>query len=455
MKGKGMRSGLLEENFVEFNDLKLSPEKILGIAIDSRLVNPGDLFFALPGNRVDGHSFIKEAKDKGAVGVVLLKGKESLSEGLSFLAVEDVADNLRKLAKIVLQKKAIPIIGITGSLGKTTVKYFLKDLLSNEFNIFWSPKNYNTRLSLPMSIIMAEEEQDFLLLEMGSSEPGDLDQLLAFAPPTIAVLTGIAPQHAKFFANGIQGIAEEKARIFSSSLLTTALFPLDSPYTDLFHQKTQHVASVFTFANHDVQASFSFSLIKEDFVIIKHPQGETKIKIHFSYKPAYRNLLIAFSTAFIAGVPVEKLLFCIENNELKMPPMRFESVKRQGIVFINDAYNALPESMKAALEAMPSALNGKKIAVLAQMNEIGVYSEEGHKEAFISACQHVDYLICIGPFWECCKDVVPNAKKNKISFVFSTEEGAVYLQKLAQSGDIILLKGSRTFELEKLINLYE
>lgn len=212
---------------------------ILGAAIDSRKVQPGDLFFALTGNRVDGHSFLKEVALKRASGAVVREDYQGESFGLPLLRVPNVLSALQNLSKKRLAASSSKVIAITGSLGKTTTKEFTTELLRTHYRVFASPLSYNSQATVPLSILMAEGNEHFLILEMGMTHEGNIKNLISIAPPDISLITSVAMQHAINFSDGLAGISREKASIFSHPKTELGILNGDIP----------HFAEVFAVGN--------------------------------------------------------------------------------------------------------------------------------------------------------------------------------------------------------------
>ena len=421
---------------------------VQGVAIDSRKVTAGDLFFALPGNRVDGHAFLKEVAAKGAAGAVVREDFRGEDGGLPLIRVPDVLAALQDLARKTLAGRSSQVIAITGSLGKTTTKEFAAALLRSRYRVFSSPLSYNSQATVPLSILMADGNEDYLILEMGMTHEGNINNLISIAPPDIALITTIAVQHAINFSDGLAGISREKASIFSHAKTRLGLM----------HRDITHYEAV---ASTGACPKKTFSLAKREgdyFLetttggVRVHSKGEApcSCSLNLPIKVHHHNFLAAVALA--RNLDVSWSLIQEAAPSLKLPPMRFEAVEKQGILFINDAYNANPDAMKAALENLPKPQPGKKtIAVLSEMDALGAYSEEGHTSVAQAALQHADCLLCLGARCEAMCAVWSQAAKPVELFQNRTDLAAA-LKALAQPGDVILLKGARSYALDDLLN---
>ncbi|MCH9627419.1 MAG: UDP-N-acetylmuramoyl-tripeptide--D-alanyl-D-alanine ligase [Chlamydiales bacterium] len=423
---------------------------VKGVAIDSRKVKPGDLFFALPGNRVDGHDYLEEIAAKGAAGAVVSETYRGPAFNIPLLHVPDVLEALQDMARKSLEKRQTKVIAISGSLGKTTVKDFAATLIGAHFHVFASPESYNSQATVPLSILMADETEDYLILEMGMSHAGHLKKLISIAPPDIALLSTVAVQHAANFSDGLAGISREKASLFSHPKTELGIFHRDIHYYDEVYQTG--ACPKMTFSTTSKEADYYLELI-EDGVKISH-KGEAPVDIPLSLpNPAhYQNFLAAVCLARAVGVEwsvIQKAAPLVH-----LPSMRFEKVMKEGIVFINDAYNANPDSMKAALENLPQPEpGGKTIAVLSEMDALGMYTEGAHAQVAETALHHADLLLCVGSRCETMHKIWKREKRAVELFEnrADLQEG---LKACVRTGDVVLLKGARSYALDQLLHAF-
>ncbi|HSX13748.1 MAG TPA: Mur ligase family protein [Chlamydiales bacterium] len=370
-----------------------------GYQIDSRLITPGDVFFAIRGEKNDGHDFLKEVQSKGARAAVVSKHYLGSDFGLRLFGVDDVGQTLRDLAKKSLENSTIQIVGVTGSVGKTTTKDFIATLLEGKFRVGKTQESQNSKLTFPLTVLNRPKDAEILVLEMGMSEMGDIARLVEIAPPDVAVLVKVGLAHAAYFPGGMEEIARGKTQIFA-------------------HPKTK-----FAIADRDYGLP-NISIFKgEDWPVFQ--------EAHLNH-----NLAAAVSVARYFGMTDREIFERIPH--LKLPKMRFERSEKNGILLINDAYNANPESMKAALFGL-QAYKRRKIAILGSMKELGTFSESAHVEIGNLALQTVDHLFVIGEEW-------------KVGERFENHESlALRLKEIMREGDVVLIKGSRSLCMEKVI----
>lgn len=436
--------------FANLLRIKCSKSPLIeGVAIDSRKVQSGYLFFALPGKKVDGHDFLKEVADKGAKAAVVQQDYQKESFGLELLRVPNVLSALQQLGKKVLEGRSCKVVAISGSVGKTTTKEFTREILKMKYKVAASPSSYNTESTLPLSILMADGDEDVLVLEMGMARPGEIAPLVEIAPPDIALLTTVAIQHATHFPDGLVGISREKASLFSHPKTKLALLHKDID----FYNEVVKVGSApkINFSLETKSADYFLEFESPHEVSVTFDNQKHKLPYSLPMKVYALNLLAAITIARSLNVEWSQIAEAIPH--LTLPPMRFERIEKEGIIFINDAYNANPNSMKAALENIPKPAlpSGKKIAVLGEMNALGMYSEAGHLHIGEIALANADVLLCIGEKAEAMRKLWKRGKKE--AHHFSNQEDLVAcLKRIVNKGDVVLLKGARPFALEKILD---
>ena len=423
--------------------------QITGCQIDSRNVCPGDLFFALKGEKVDGHQFLAEARSRGASAAIVDQEYEGPDHGLILLPVGSVMEGLQRLARFEIENNGIRIVGITGSVGKTTTKDFLTEILKAKYRVGKTPQNYNTKLTLPLSVLNRDGGEEVLVLEMGMSEPGDIGRLLQIAQPEVAVVTKIALAHAGAFPNGLVDIAKGKAEIFSSAKLKSAIFD---------HGLTEYPEAMGLIPI-EKRVSFSLENRSADYFFSaadgKNWVDERGVRAYqfieqgiFQQKHIVHNFLAAIAAARQMKLEWDEINARIPYLEL--PKMRFECWQKQGITYINDAYNANPESMRAALESLPRPQEGgKRIGVLGKMAELGPFSEEAHRNVGLIAQKTLDYLLVLGeeakPLFESFREI-----KKPAEIFTDLPSLAKRLEALISPGDVVLVKGSRVMQMETI-----
>lgn len=398
--------------------------KIAGFAIDSREVQEGFLFFALRGQKFDGHDFLQEVGKRGGVAAVVDRSYKGETGGLVLLVVEDVVAALQTLAAEIQKRRQQRIIGVTGSVGKTTTKEFIATLLSEKYSVAKTPGNSNSQVGLPLAILRLSGDEEVFVAEMSMSEIGHIEKLVQIAPPEIAVVTKVGYSHVDTITGGLEGVARAKAEI-------------------LVHPSTKWAVIE--------QGAFQFPVMQTTGSCTKISCVEqTSFRLPFTESHLCENFAIAERVACLMGLSTEEIKQGIK--KLKTAQLRFEKIERGGAVIINDCYNASPESMKAALDNLPKpAFGAKTIVVLGEMTTLGKYSEEGHKTVGAIALLKADHLLCFG---KRCMPMVEmfTAAGKPAEFFRDLEQLKTALFELSKPGDVILIKGSNSNKLWTLLD---
>lgn len=415
---------------------------------DSRLLKPGDLFFALKGERVDGHVYLTEASRKGALAAVVSKNFRGDSGGLPLIAVDDPLEALQELAHAVLVRKPVRIVAITGSIGKTSTKEFTKTLLAAKYRVASSPGNSNSQVGVPLTILNhTTGDEEILVLEMGMTIPGNLARLVQFAPPEVAVITTVALVHACNFES-IEEIAKAKAEILSHSSTRVGIIDRGIPAFESISLSSH--CPIVSFSASSPLADYG--LDPNDHDILQAHVEKQNIEIGVLPIPGkhnLHNLLAAIAVARHFEVSWEAIKRGIAL--LALPERRLEFVRRKGILFLNDSYNASELSVKAALETLPKPEGeGRRIAVLGSMMELGKFSESCHQRVGEHALDYVEQMFCLGEECSSIHRIWQSAGRPVLLFK-SRDELVASLKKHLKEEDVVLLKGSRAKELWKVL----
>lgn len=427
---------------------------IKGYCIDSRLLKSGELFFALPGNRVDGHAFLQEVKQKGAIGAVVSKQAQCAIDGLPLLHVNDPLEALQDLAHLMLANQPSRIIAITGSLGKTTTKEFIKTLLASKYRVAASPGNSNSQVGVPLSILNhSAGEEEILILEMGMTHPGQISKLVQIAPPEVAVITTLALVHACNF-DSLADIGRSKGEIFSHPLTQVGILPRE--ISEVANLSKTGACKKITFSVTSEDADYALKKAEVDKMILQSNLEKMALTLNSLSIPGrhnHHNALAAIAIARYFNVDWPSIAHTI--SSLTLPEKRLQFVRRRDILFLNDSYNAAEPSVKSALETLPDPQReGRKIAVLGGMAELGKFSEGCHQRVGEFALRHVERMYCLGQ--ECLPIVEIWRREGRPVLLFDQLGDLVScLQKDLKAFDVVLLKGSRSKELWKVLEEFE
>jgi UDP-N-acetylmuramoyl-tripeptide--D-alanyl-D-alanine ligase len=424
--------------------------------IDSRITQPGELFFAMKADR-DGHDFISHATSKGASGVVISREIPSIPKHVGLIKVNDTLKALHEMAKQILSEKDVKVVGITGSNGKTTTKEFTAALLRERFKVLKSEKNYNNHLGLPLTLLKLSDEHEIAVLEMGMASPGEIRILTEIAPPDVSVLTGISPVHLEFFKD-LEEIARAKAEILEGTRKNgKAVLNGDDDLVRKVGQAWQGKKIYFGLspdceisAQHIENNGFqgmSFDLRFEN--------RNKKIFFPFLYESYVYNLLAAVGVATSLSLVPEEIVPQI--SKLKPFTMRGTILYfEKDIKLVDDSYNSNPKALELALRGLSPLPARRKVAVLGDMLELGHQEKEYHIKAGHQVARWGwDLLVGIGPL---SKYFIQGAltsgmNKNQTLLFPDSESASQKIYSLVREGDLILVKGSRGIRTEKIVKI--
>lgn len=443
----------------------LEKARFSGVSTDSRGVGPGELFFALVGENFDGHDFIVDAVKKGAGGLVVQKDRvskipKSLEE-IPMIAVGDTLVALGELAALHRGRMKAAVVGITGSNGKTTTKEMTASVAAVKFATEKSEGNFNNLIGLPMTLLSMTEESEVIVLEMGMNVPGEMKRLVEIARPDIGVITNIGPVHLEGVGS-VEGVMREKGHVVTGLPADgTAVINGDCKYCRQIAADVK--AKVITFGldgERDVTAINIEELggegTRAEFLI---PGDKFTAGLKVPGVQNLKNGLAAVSVGVALGMSADEIKVGIE--AVKSIRMRMEMVKTEdGLVVLNDSYNANPVSVKAAIRFLAKEAadgGGRLIAVLGDMLELGDYAVKGHEEVGAEAADaEASYLFLLG---DSTADTARGAKDGGISedniFTYPVgghEELIGDLRGVVRPKDRIVVKGSRGMKMETVVS---
>jgi UDP-N-acetylmuramoyl-tripeptide--D-alanyl-D-alanine ligase len=426
-----------------------------GYSIDSRLVKKNQLFFALSGEK-DGHEFVGHAARNGAAGAVISKNTRFPESPFAVIQVNDTLKALQTLAHTLLEKNPVPVVGITGSTGKTTTKEFAAFLLSERYQILKSEGNYNNHLGLPLSILNLQPGHELAVLEYGMSSPGEIKALTNIAPPDVAVITNVHPVHMEFFES-LDQIALAKQEILDGIRPGgTAVLNNDDPLIRKMNtEKTGKVVRFGINKNNDVKA------------LNIHLQGWEKIDFDLAYAGQYHPASIPFFNRgylynFLAAAAVS-FEFSISPEAVVSRGAQLSPFDMRGCVLfpgrdiklVDDSYNSNPAALDEALKSLAVLPGKRRIAVLGDMLELGEKTGHYHLHAGQTAAKlGIDILVTAGKL---AALIAKGARRaglpgHRIYSFTDSSEAAHKFPSLVKPGDVILVKGSRGIRMEKIVH---
>ncbi|HEX6021390.1 MAG TPA: UDP-N-acetylmuramoyl-tripeptide--D-alanyl-D-alanine ligase [Solirubrobacter sp.] len=398
--------------------------------VDTREISAGDLFVGLVGERVDGGRFAADALAAGAWGVLVAPEHASGLSGGAVLAADDPLAALQRLAREWRRALEPAVIGVTGSVGKTSTKQLIAALIAPHRRVAANPANFNTEIGLPLAVLAAPEGTEVLVLEMGMRGFGQIDELARIAEPDVGVITNIGPVHLELVGS-LEGVARAKAELLAH--VAVGIIPDGVPALEPYLREDLDVVRV----GRDV--------FLEDFdpphVEILARELRVSLEVPFTARHQLVNLLSAVAAAQAVGVEpsgrVDVSFGALRGERVSLP---------SGAVVINDCYNANPLSMRAALDDLATqAPKGRRVAVLGDMLELGPEEVAAHRElGEYAASTGVDVLIAVGPL----SRATAEAFSGETHVVSDAAEAASVAARVVAPGDVVLVKASRGIGLE-------
>ena len=426
-----------------------------GYSIDSRTVRPGELFFAVRGERLDGHDFIDQALARGAVAAVVRRDHLARYPiRAQLVAVEDTLVALQTLATAVRRMWARPLIAVTGSVGKTTTKDAIAHVMASRFRVLKSEGNFNNHFGLPLMLLKLEPEHDVAAIELGMSHAGEIAALAKIAQPEIGVVTCVAAVHLEFF-NSVSDIARAKYELITSLPATgIAVLNADDEYVCQFGRDFK--GKVVTFGMNpsaDVRAENieQRGSLGSGFDVIVGGYRE-KATLPLVGNHNISNALASVAVGIERGLTPSEAVGALRT--LAPSDKRGQVVQLDNITIINDCYNSNPKALKAMVDALVAMPAKRRIVVAGEMLELGPSAADLHRQAGEHiAGQKIDVLLGVRGL---AQEIVAAAQSRmRADFVATPEQAGEWLAHEARDGDVVLLKASRGVKLERALETWK
>ena len=435
--------------------LTRSDRPIRGAAVDSRLVRPGELFVALPGERTDGHAFIGDAVARGAAALLVTR---PLPDPAAFgdLTVVRVVDALAALGAVAAgwRRRFRPlVVGVTGSIAKTSTKEAIAAVLGSRFTTLRSEGNQNNEIGLPLTLLRLGPEHQAAVLEMGMYVGGEIAELARIARPSIGVVTAVQPVHLARIGS-LRAIEAAKGELLEALPPDgRAILNADDPIVRRMGSRSVARATSYGFdrdADVGAEAVESNGLAGMRFVL-RTDAGRRAISIPTLGRLSVHNALAAAAVGRVAGLSLDEIAAGLGSGWAA--PHRVQVVRAGGITFVDDSYNASPRSVVAALDLL-AGLPGRRCAVLGEMLELGDVSIEGHRVVGEAAARTTDWLVVVGPGAAGIAEgaVAAGMDPARVSLVDGVETALEFLPPRLRDGDVVLVKASRGVGLERIID---
>ncbi|QUH20953.1 UDP-N-acetylmuramoyl-tripeptide--D-alanyl-D-alanine ligase [Alkaliphilus sp. B6464] len=441
---------------------KGNKETVNKISTDTRTIEAGSMFIPLIGENFDGHMFIEDAIKNGSSAVLIQEGKLeniSIPKDITIIQVKDTLEALMNIGRYYRNLFNIPFIGVTGSVGKTTTKDLISGVLSGKYSVHKNIGNFNNQIGLPMTLLNLENHHQISVLEMGMSSYGEILDLVNIVNPQIGVITNIGVSHIEHFGSK-ENIMKAKMEIATNLVKGNYL---------LVNGDDEHLKNIDK-TNKDYEVIFYGLSSSNDFYPIKiEDLGESgsNFTVNIEGKPitfkikqlGLHNVYNGLAAVWIGlkyDMTVEEIQRGLDHFEPSK--MRLEVIEKDNMKIINDAYNASPDSMKAALDVLQTMKANRKIAVLGNMFEMGSFAEEGHRSVGeYLARKKIDILITVGDMadWIGLEAKEHGLDERKIFSVPNNTEAINILEKHINENDAILVKGSRGMTMEEIVRFLQ
>ena len=431
-------------------------ETASGYSIDSRTIQAGELFFAVKGERFDGHDFVEAALDREAVGAVVAREQASRFERKPrLLIVPEPLEALQRLGRSVRRLWNKPLVAITGSAGKTTTKEAIATLLATKFQVLKSEGNLNNHFGLPLQLLKLRQEHEIAVVELGMNHAGEITALAAIAQPDIGVVTNVAPVHLGFF-DSIAGIARAKYELIQSLPVNgIAVLNADDEYVSQFGR--DFAGRVLTFGI-EKPATVCAQNIRErgtdgsEFDVVADSK-RVVARLPLIGRHNIYNALAAVTVALERGVTLEEAAEALAS--LAPSDKRGQVLQIAGATVINDCYNSNPKALDSVVDAVAGMPAGRRVIVAGEMLELGPATEELHRRSGEHMAERkIDVLVGVRG---AAKQMVEAAaaKGMRAEFAETPEEAGEWLAREIRAGDVVLLKASRGVRLEKALERWK
>ena len=428
------------------------------VVIDSREVKPDSVFFAIRGERLDGHQFLEQALAV-ARGAVVSQVPPSAPADKGIVQVSDTTAALQRLAKSIRERSDFLLIGITGSAGKTTTKEMIATLIGTERRTHKSWGNFNNQIGAPLCLDNVPDDAEVVVSEMGMNHAGEIAQIAGLMRPNVGVYTNIAPVHIEFFADGINGIAAAKRELLEN---------LAPNGTVIINNDNEHVVRISRdFAGRKVTygvnnaAEYRATNIRERGLLgtrftLEAEGAKRELDLALPGRHNLDNLLAAIATARAVGISWDGIVRGVA--EVKPAYHRGIVIPLRGAIVYDDTYNSNPYALARTLELMTQAdVNGRRIAVIGDMLELGEQELRFHRDAGRQIPRAIDVVVGVGKRTNALLEGAREAGFGdaQLHHFDNASEAGAFLKEFIREGDLVLIKGSRGVGLDKTVAMLE
>jgi len=427
---------------------------VAGVSIDSRTLQVGEAFFAIVGHRLDGHAFLADAAARGAACVVVHTLPDEPPANVPLVLVEDTTRSLGRLAAWHRSRFNVPVVGITGSIGKTTAKELTAAVLATRWNVLKPASSFNNQWGLPLTLLRLGAEHGAAVVEIGTNQAGEIATLSAIAQPTIGVVTMVAAVHTEFLGS-IEGVREEKAALVRA-LAPSGIAVLNADDARVASMAREAKGRVVTFgraAGAGVRITGDATDTDDGFAFTLEVGGRRQaVSVAFAGRHNVANALAAAAVGVALDLPLDE----IARGLAAARPVGGRGVwKRAGeVTILDDTYNASPASVRAALDTLAARRADRRaVVVLGDMLELGTLSYAAHREiGHLVAALPADELVGLGHATALTVEAARGAGLANAHHMATFEDTVAHLLKRLTPGDVVLVKGSRGMRMERVVD---
>lgn len=427
----------------------------MGYSIDSRTLNPGDLFIAIVGERFDGHDYVQTALEKGAVGAIVQAGRKVAGDPLRLLQVEDTLKALQLLGAAARRLWGKPLLAVTGSAGKTTTKEILAHILATRFRVMKSSGNLNNHIGLPLQLLKLEAEHDLAVVEMGMNHAGEIRALGALAHHDLAVVTTVAPVHLEFFGS-LAEIARAKYEIIETLHSGgVAVLNADDDYVCQFGRDFKGKVVTFGIKRSADVCAQKVKLNGAEGSTFELVVGSVGESVTFPLVGEHNiyNALAAAAAAMERGISPSQAAAALSG--IAPPDKRGQVLHLNGATIINDCYNSNPRALEAMIDTLASMKAERRILVVGEMLELGPTAEDLHRECGKHAAEKkIDMVIGVRGMARAVAEAACGSG-TQAQFVETPQQAGEWLARNLRPGDAVLLKASRGVKLERALEMLQ
>ena len=427
---------------------------VSAVTTDTRALEAGQLFVALKGDNFDGHHFLAQAADAGAAGAMVstLAGAPELSSDFALIEVDDTLLGYQRLASAYRRQLPLRVVAITGSNGKTSTKDFTAAVLSQKFRVLKTEGNLNNHIGVPRMLLRAGVADEIAVLEMGMNHPGEIEPLAQMAKPDVAIITNIGTAHIEFMKTR-DAIAQEKGMLVEAiGPEGHVILPAEDAYAGALAARTSARVTTAGLQKGEVRAERIDRALDGSHFDVVYESARARTSIPVAGEHMIVNALLAVAAGIASGLSLEEAALGLTSAALTKGRLQ---VRRVGeLQVIDDSYNANPDSMTAALNTLAALpTSGRRIALLGRMGELGAESEAGHRRVGCAAADAgFDYVLTVGDEAAIIGRSATAAGVPHVRAFPTTDEAALFLHDLAEIDDLILVKGSRSAGMERVIS---